>query len=85
MACRRITGNLRFKRGTLFRHALDGLRNARAPVNEIAKAMLAAKGVEAAPKRFAGIKAGCGVAGKPPGKTVEPANEGVPKRWRLKV
>jgi hypothetical protein len=46
-ARRRVTGNPWFKRGTLFRAALEAMRAAAAPltVREIADAVLAAKGV----------------------------------------
>src|SRR5580704_14950432 len=46
-ARRRVTGNPWFKRGTLFRGALDVLRAAQGPmtVREIVDAMLAAKGI----------------------------------------
>src|ERR1700693_3659568 len=44
-ARRRVTGNPWFRRGTLFRAALDALRAAQGPltVGELAKAMLAGK------------------------------------------
>jgi len=48
-----MTGNPWFKRGTLFRGALDVLRTANAPmtVREVTDAMLAAKGVTDAHKK----------------------------------
>src|ERR1700693_153682 len=48
-ARRRVTGNPWFRRGTMFRAALDALRGATAPmtVREVADAILAAKGVKA--------------------------------------
>src|ERR1700675_575241 len=46
-ARRRVTGNPWFKRGTLFRSALEALRAAQGPltVREVTDAVLAAKGV----------------------------------------
>ena len=46
-ALRHINGNPCFKRGTLFRHALEALRTAQAPmtVREQTNAILAAKGI----------------------------------------
>jgi hypothetical protein len=86
-ARRRVTGNPWFKRGTLFRHALDVLRKATAPmtVTEIAAAMLAAKGVEPTRKQRLGIEAGvrCSLENNT-GKGVGRVGEGVPKRWQLK-
>jgi hypothetical protein len=60
-ARRRITGNPWFKRGNLFRAALDVLRAAQGPltVQQIADAMLTAKGVkEPTRKQRSGIEAG---------------------------
>lgn len=87
-ARRRVTGNPWFKRGTLFRAALDALRAAPAPmtVGEIAGAMLAAKGV-AAPSRKdrSGIEAGVRSSlENHAGKTVERVGDGVPRRWKVK-
>jgi len=83
---RRITGNPWFKRGTLFRHALDALRAAQEPltVREITDAVLAAKGIrDATVKQRAGIDAGIRASLEShSGKTVE-AGEGAPKRWQL--
>jgi hypothetical protein len=86
-ARRRVTGNPWFKIGTLFRAALDVLRTATAPmtVTEIAKAMLAAKGVtEPTRKQRCGIEAGvrCSLENNA-AKGVERVGEGSPKRWRL--
>jgi hypothetical protein len=85
-ARRRVTGNPWFKRGTLFRHALDVLRTATVPmsVTEIAAAMLAAKGVKPTTKQRKGIEAGvrCSLESNA-GKSVERIGEGVPKRWKL--
>jgi hypothetical protein len=76
-----------FKRGTLFRAALDVLRTTTAPmtVTEIAGAMLAAKGVkDATAKQRKGIEAGvrCSLENNA-SKGVERVGEGVPKRWKL--
>ncbi len=83
---RRVTGNPWFKRGTLFRHALDALRAAQGPltVREIANAVLAAKGITDASKRqWAGIEAGIRASLEShAGKTVQRV-EGVPARWRI--
>jgi hypothetical protein len=52
-ARRRVTGNPWFKRGTVFRHALEAIRMAREPLTarEVVEHMLAAKGVSnATPK-----------------------------------
>jgi hypothetical protein len=85
-ARRRVIGNPWFKRGTLFRHALDVLRTATAPmsVTEIAAAMLTAKGVEPTRKQRLGIEAGvrCSLENNA-GRAVERVGEGVPKRWEL--
>jgi hypothetical protein len=86
-ARRRVTGNPWFRRGTLFRHALDVLRASTGPltVKEIADAMVAAKGiVEATAKQRAGIEAGVRSSlENHAGKTVERVGDGVPRRWRL--
>jgi len=87
-ARRRVTGNPWFRRGTLFRQALDVLRGATAPmaVREIADAILAAKGVtDATAKQHEGLQAGVRSSlENHAGKTVERVGEGVPKRWALK-
>ena len=88
-ARRRFTGNPWFKRGTLFRAALDVLRAAQGPrtVREIADAILAAKGVrEATAKQRAGIEARARSSlENHAGKTVERVGDGVPRRWKLVV
>lgn len=87
-ARRRVTGNPWFKRGTLFRAALEALRKATAPltVREVTDAILAAKGVrDATAKQRTGLEAGVRSSlENHAGKTVERVGEGVPKRWRLK-
>ena len=86
-ARRRIQGNPWFKRGTLFRQALDVLRSVTGTltVREIADAILAAKGVKnATAKQHAGLQAGVRSSlENHAGKTVERGGEGVPKRWKL--
>jgi hypothetical protein len=88
-ARRRFTGNPWFKRGTLFRAAIDVMRTAQGPltVQQIADAMLVAKGVkEPTRKQRSGIEAGVRSSlENHAGKTVEAVGEGVPKRWRLSV
>ncbi len=86
-ARRRQRTNPWFKRGTLFREALDVLRTAPAPmtVREVTAAVLAAKGITDADKRqWAGIEQGIrscleGHAGE----AVERVGEGTPKRWKV--
>src|SRR5712671_3142837 len=86
-ARRRVTGNPWFKRGTLFRAALDVLRAAPEAMTtrQITDAILAAKGVtDPAPKQRAGLEAGVRSSlENHAGKTVERVAEGAPKRWRL--
>jgi hypothetical protein len=87
LARRRQKTNPWFKRGTLFREALDVLRKAAAPltVAEIGAGVLAAKGItDATARQRNGIVAGirsCLEANA--GKTVQRAGECVPKRWQL--
>ena len=84
----KFTPLVTFKRGTLFRHALDVLRTATVPmsVTEIAAAMLRAKGVEPTTKQRKGIEAGvrCSLENHA-GKTVERVGEGMPARWKIVV
>jgi hypothetical protein len=86
-ARRRVRSNPWFKRGTLFRHALDVLRAAPGPmtVREITDAVLAAKAItDATPDHRKGIEAGVRASLEDhAGKTVQRVGEGVPKRWRL--
>lgn len=85
---RRVTGNPWFKRGTMFRYALDALRNVAAPmtVREITDAVMAARKIaDATTKQRAGLEAAirsCLEANA--GKTVLRVSDGVPKRWQLK-
>ncbi len=81
---RRVTGNPWFKRGTLFRAALDVLRKAAAPmsVTEIANALLDGRG--ATPKQRKGIESGLRASlDNHAGKTVVRVGQGVPGRWKL--
>ena len=85
---RRQKTNPWFKRGTLFREALDVLRKATAPmtVTQITHAVLAAhKLTDVATKdQRLGIEAGIRSSlENHAGKGVDRVGEGVPKRWRL--
>jgi hypothetical protein len=88
-ARRRQKTNPWFKRGTLFREALDVLRKATGPltVGEITAGVLAAKGIrDATVRQRNGIAAGirsCLEANA--GKTVERVGEGTPKRWSVET
>lgn len=85
---RRINGNPWFKRGTLYRCALDTLRTAAKPLTarELVIAMLAAKGIKNAPAaRVRSLRGGVtNSLRNNEGKTVECVGEGSPMRWRLK-
>src|SRR6202044_3019556 len=86
-ARRRVTGNPWFKRGTLFRAALEALRSAPAPwtVREMADAVIAAKGITGAtPKQVEMLQQAIRSSLEShAGKTVERAGDGIPMRWRL--
>ncbi len=86
-ARRRVQGNPWFKRGTVFRHALDALRKTAAPltVREITDAVMAANGIaDATDGQRDGLEAAIRSSLEAnAGKTVERVGEGVPKRWRL--
>jgi hypothetical protein len=86
-ARRRVTGNPWFKRGTLFRAALEALRAATEPmtVREIADAVLAAKDVTDATAHQHEMlqQAVRSSLENHVGKTVERTGNEVPKRWRL--
>jgi len=84
---RRINGNPWFKRGTLFRGAIDALRTAAKPLSarEMVMAMIAAKGIKNPPAARVRSLTG-GVTNSlrnNEGKTVERVGEGSPMRWRL--
>jgi len=84
---RRQKTNPWFKRGTLFREALDVLRKAAGPltVTEIMAAVLAAKGIrDATTRQRQGVAAGIRAClENAAGKTVERAGQGVPMRWKV--
>jgi hypothetical protein len=85
---RRINGNPWFKRGALFRCALDTLRTADKPLSarELVVGMLAAKGIKDPPAARVRSLTG-GVTNSlrnNEGKTVERVGDGSPMRWRLK-
>ena len=86
---RRVVGNPWFKRGTLFRHALDALRAAAEPltVREIADAVIAAHNLKnVTTKQHYDLQAGIRSSlENHAGKTVERIGEGVPRRWRIKT
>ena len=81
---RRNVGNPWFKRGTLFRSAVDVLRKATAPMTarEIADALLAGKTPPATRKQVMDVQAAVLAAlRKRNGESV--VGEGAPVRWRL--
>jgi hypothetical protein len=83
-AKRRNKSNPWFKRGTLFRSAVDVLRRAGSPMTarEIAQALIADKAIPATRKQFLDLTAAIHVAfRKRDGGAV--IGEGVPARWRL--
>jgi hypothetical protein len=86
-ARRRVTGNPWFKRGTLFRAALEALRGAPEPltVREIVDAVIARKGIQdATPKQHEMLQQAIRSSLENHiGKTVERVGEGIPMRWRL--
>lgn len=86
-ARRRVLGNPWFKRGTLFRHALDALRTAPGPltVRELTDAVMAARRIRAATsKQRTALEAGLrSCLERNVGKTIQRAGEGVPKRWKV--
>jgi hypothetical protein len=88
IAVKRRTTSKWFKRGTLYRKAVDVLRVASAPMTatEIAWATLAANGVETDDKKAVQIL-GQGIQSSlrnHAGKGVEQTNEGSPAKWKLK-
>src|SRR5208282_2415159 len=86
-ARRRQQGNPWFKRGTMFRYALDALRTAPGPltVRELTDTVMTARRItEATPKQRKGIEAALrSCLEVNAGKTVQRAGEGVPKKWKL--
>ncbi len=86
-ARRTYKANPWFKRGTLFRSALDVMRRTAEPltVREIVDRMLAAKGI-ASPRndQVRGLQAAVLASlGNRKGKTIETVNDATPARWRL--
>ncbi len=84
-AKRRNKSNPWFKRGTLFRSAVDVLRRAEAPMTarEIAQTLIAGKAAQATRKQALDLQAAILVAlRKRNGGAV--VGEGAPMRWRLK-
>jgi hypothetical protein len=84
---RRYKGNPWFKRGTLFRHAVDALRKAKGPMTarQIAEEILAAKGVSGvAPKAIRDLAASVLASlQNNDGKAVRRVGEDVPSRWQV--
>lgn len=84
---RRVQGNPWFKRGTMFRHALDAMRQAgrSLTVREITDAVMAAQRIkDATAKQRAGLEAAIrSCLETNVGKTVQRDGEGIPKRWRV--
>ena len=84
-AKRRNKSNPWFKRGTLFRSAVDVMRRAGTPMTarEIAEALIAGKAPQATRKQAIDLQAAILAAmRKRNGGTV--VGEGAPARWRLK-
>jgi hypothetical protein len=78
-----------FKRGSMFRHALDALRKAPRPmtVRQITDAVMANNRItEATKKQRADLEAGVrSCLERNVVRTVERAGEGVPRLWRLAI
>lgn len=87
IAVRRRKPNPWFKRGTVYRHALDVLRTAQEPMTtrEITERMLAAKGVtNADPKALRDlITSVLSCLRLHEGKSVRTVGEGMPARWAI--
>ena len=88
IAVRRRKPNPWFRRGTVYREALEVLRDAPGPMTarEIAEAMLAAKGVTDAPRRKVS-NLGQGVLSSFRNHKDGPVvvvGEGLPARWKLR-
>jgi hypothetical protein len=86
-ARRTYKANPWFRRGTLFRSALDIMRNAPEPltVREIVDRMLAAKGIaNARIDQVRGLQSAVLASLRHrEGKSIQVVNEGSPARWRL--
>jgi hypothetical protein len=87
-ARRTYKANAWFKRGTLFRSALDIMRNTSEPltVRQIVDRMLTAKGIaNARPDQVRGLQSAVLASIRHrKGKSIQPVGEGAPARWRLK-
>jgi hypothetical protein len=87
ISVKRRKANPWFKRGTLYRRAVDALRTAEQPLTarEVADRVLAAAGVEAPePRAVVDLIGGINASLRNhAGKGVEQANEGIPAKWRL--
>jgi hypothetical protein len=83
---RRYKGNAWFKRGTLFRHALDVLRKTQEPLTtrQIVKRMLAARNVRNVASRDVSNLAASALASlrHNDGKTVRQVGRETPGRWK---
>ncbi len=87
-AVKRRATNKWFKRGTLYRKAVDVLRTATEPMTatDLAWAVLAAEGIQTDDKKAVQIL-GQGIQGclrNHAGKGVQQVNEGIPARWKLR-
>ena len=85
-AKRRNKSNPWFKRGTLFRSAVDVLRNAETPMTarEITQRLLASRGVTASPKQVRDLQAGIQTSLRnKAGGAVIAVGEGFPVHWKL--
>lgn len=83
---RRVLGNPWFKRGTLYRSALDILRRAPGPmtVRDIVKSLLAAKSAVATRPQTIKLEAAVWASmRKHQGSGIEAVGDGKPWRWRL--
>jgi hypothetical protein len=81
----RVTGNPWFKRGMMFRHALEALRAPQGPmtVREIADAVLAAV-TDATDRQHEMLQGAIRSSlENHNGKTVERVGEGAPMRWKI--
>jgi hypothetical protein len=87
IAARRRKANPRFRRGTIYGHALDVLRAAQGPMTarDIAETMLAKQGTAGVPKKRVIDLAGSVLSSlrKHKDRAVVVVGEGVPARWVL--
>lgn len=87
ISVKRQKANQWFKRGTLYRRALDVLRTATEPMTatEIPKAVLAAGGISDATRKDAAVLGQSIQASlrNHAGNGVNQVNDGIPARWRL--